>query len=64
MLEMKNFLDSVINKLDPAEERISKLTTKSRKIPKTRPKEENKNKNKKAQQRPEKPRVLQQYQTV
>lgn len=40
MLEMKNFLDSVISRLGPAEERIGKLTTQSRKIPKTRPKEE------------------------
>ena len=47
MLRIKNFLDSVTGRLEPAEERISKFTTKSRKIPKTRPKEETNTKTKK-----------------
>lgn len=41
--EMKSFLDSFVSRLDPAETRISKLKTKSRKILKPRCKEEKKN---------------------
>ena len=51
MLGMKHGFDSFISTLDPAEARVGELATKSRKIPKLRPKEKKKKKKHNEEQR-------------